>query len=118
MYFLINDLYIGTYDVQEAIVKPIPGGVAINAELAENTKALGCFIIVQCQSRVTLPEKYRIALKNDDGKCSANVSDLKAHDNYTVFVYDLESDGRPGHTPGVIEWNVSVEESSISSGLL
>ena len=118
MYFLINHLYLGTYDVQVAIVEPIPGGVAINAELAENTKALGCFIIVQCQSKVMLPEKYRIALKNDDGKCSATVPDLKAHDNYTIFVYDLESDGRPGHTPAVTEWNVSVEESSISSGLL
>ena len=107
-------LNIGTHDVQFAVAKPISGGVKIKGELAENTNAIGCFFVVRCQTDD--PENYAISQKNPDGTCSTTVPDLKAN-NYTINVYDMESNAQPGSTPAV-PLNVSVTNSGGSSGLL
>ena len=107
-------LNIGTHDVQSADAEQVSGGVNIKGELAENTDAIGCFFVVRCQTDD--PENYAISPKTTDGTCSTTVPDLKAND-YTINVYDMESNAQPGSTPAV-PLNVSVTNSGGSSGLL
>ena len=95
--------HIGTYDVQNATLKPMPGAVAVHGVLVENTSAVGCFIVVKYSSDSV--ERYQAVV----GNCSTTVSYLTKN-TYTVLVYDLESDGLPGSTPAVSKDGVLVDE--------
>ena len=102
---------LGTYDVQNVTlesVSGVAGAVDVRGELANNTDALGCLIIVKSSSDST--EHYQIAV-NENDSCTTTVSNLE-RDTYSVLVYDLERDGLPGSTPAISMGGVVVSESS------
>ena len=87
----------------------VAGAVNVSGQLATNTDAQGCFIIVNPSSS-NLAEHYQIAL-NENNSFTATVSNLE-EGTYSVLVYDLERDGLPGSTPAVSMAGVVVSEGN------
>ena len=87
------------YDIEDAIIEPVPGGVYINVTFLSLSSVVGCFIVVQ--SDLKNSDQYRVLARK--GLTASNVIPLLPVDTgYTVFVYDLE-DGLPSKTPAIQE---------------
>ena len=102
--------HIGTYDIQQVSVAGIGGVVNVSGQLANNTDAQGCFIIVKSSSSNSA-EHYQIAL-NENNSCVTNVSNLEKG-THSVLMYDLERDGLPGSIPAVSMKGVVLSKGSM-----
>ena len=80
-----------TFDVQKSIAR---GGneILITVQFISNSQAMGCFVVLQ--SNDDFLDVFRVILRNDTSQ--PNVTDVISTppSNYTMYVYDLEKDGR------------------------
>ena len=83
-------LLLGTHDTQDAIVSvgPMPGTVTVSVTYAVNTSALGHLAILVNSSNMAVSFTAQ-----ERSSQPATISTLLA-DEYTVPVFDIESDGR------------------------
>ena len=72
------------------------GSITVTGELIENSRAMGCFIAIQCDSTTQVTF---VALKRNGMNSSLSGTINLPPSRYTVYVHDLEETGLPNEQP-------------------
>ena len=106
----------GLFDIQTATVNSYsPGTVNVSCLFANNSRALGCLVVLHPQN-VSQSEMLAYAARDNSNAPTANISIPGVpKDSHTVLVFDGEQNGLLSTRAAVIQ-NVTVEEGEPEPG--
>ena len=113
-YEVFRSLNIGTHEVQSCVANNCsrPGTVNINCTFSENSKAKG-YLSILCSETNSSQERFVVANRTSSSELKISVSGLP-RGNYTVVVFDLESNGLPVLSDDSNPYVLAAEEEDIT----
>ena len=87
-----------THDVQNATAK---GGdeIKVTVHFISNSHIIGCFVVLQSDSGS--PDEFRVLLRSGSDLTVTDMISVPPS-TYTLYVYDLEEDGRVNREPAIL----------------
>jgi hypothetical protein len=104
-----------TYDIQRATtsVNDRSNGISMTGHFITNTKAKGCFIVLQPEDGS--PDVFRILPRSENSVIVAGTIRYLQPSTYRTFIHDVEHNGNPNESPAIIPNNtvtVAFEDGS------
>ncbi|CAI8038995.1 hypothetical protein GBAR_LOCUS21703, partial [Geodia barretti] len=105
-----------TYDIQRATtsVSDRSNGISMTGHFITNTKAKGCFIVLQPEDGS--PDVFRILPRIGNSVIVSGIIRYIQPSTYRTFIHDVEHDGYPNESPAIITNNtvtVALEDGYI-----
>ena len=108
--------YAATYDIQRATtsVSDRSNGISMTGHFITNTKAKGCFIVLQPEDGS--PDVFRILPRIGNSVIVSGIIRYIQPSTYRTFIHDVEHDGYPNESPAIITNNtvtVTLEDGKV-----
>lgn len=105
---------IGTHEIQTCVANNCsrPGIVSISCSFSENSKAKG-YLSILCLKTNSSQERFVVANRTSSSELKLSVSGLFRH-NYTVVVFDIQSNGLPVLSDDSNPYVLAAEEENIT----
>ena len=95
-------LFTATFDIQNFTAEGNGDGIAVTGDFITDSFAKGCFIVLQ--SNETTADEYQAIPRNGLKQTLSETIEVPSS-TYTLYAYDIESDGFPQIIPANIPEN-------------